>query len=241
MWPAKLCSCQFGDGATGMSCPVDNMVSCVSCLPQYSLKGRKCVVQRTTTTARLRPATTEVTQTTTPPIRTVVGVFVPSALVFIVILAALIMCVCCVRRSTARGEVDYRILVTVPQTAQLCIGNKLDHLGRLILYTTPRCTIGRVAEKIHAALDNVPDPSQMCLQLDPGAGKQVPLLPGNKGLPHDQCLKQLGIPVDSVFMLVGGATSTKIRNLSIADPENAHRDSKGAVSTSSSDSDGGMI
>merc|ERR1711934_667855 len=82
----KFCSCEFGEGATGRSCSVDNMEYCVACLPEYVLQGGKCIFAPTITTETLlRTTTTEVAQTTAkPPMTTIVGIAVPGLLLLLI-------------------------------------------------------------------------------------------------------------------------------------------------------------
>merc|ERR1712032_53289 len=99
----------------------------------------RCITPTMTTETLLRTTTTEVAQTTKPPMTTIVGIAVPGSLLLLILLIAIGVGIYNGIRSS-KNTGDYRILVIIPNGALPRLGNKLDQRGRLILYTTPRCT-----------------------------------------------------------------------------------------------------
>ena len=77
----------------------------------------------------------------------------------------------------------------------------MDERGRLILYTTPRCTVASLAEKIHTALTNVGELSQMRLRLAPDDQPQTRQVETSDHLPLDRTLQSLHIPSGSVVQI----------------------------------------
>merc|ERR1712032_1140664 len=158
----------------------------------------RCITPTMTTETLLRTTTTEVAQTTKPPMTTIVGIAVPGSLLLLILLIAIGVGIYNGIRSS-KNTSDYRILVIIPDVSLPRLGNELDERGRLILYTTPRCTVARLAEKIHTALTNVGEPSQMRLQVVQGDGRQTPLL--SKVLSHDHTMQHLNLQSETVVQI----------------------------------------
>jgi len=150
------------------------------------------------TTETLLRTTTEVAQTTKPPITTIVGLAVPGSLLLLILLIAIGVGLYHAARSS-KNTTDYRILVIIPDTSLPRRGNELDERGRLILYSTPSCTVASLADKIHTALTNVGEPSQMRLQVVQGDGRQTPLL--SKVLSHDHTMQHLNLQSETVVQI----------------------------------------
>lgn len=173
-----------------MSCLVDNTVSCVSCLPEYSPEGRHCV-KRTPTPSPDPPGPKPTARPTPRPDEfPILGIVVPAALILIAIVALVVFCV-----YTRCRKLDdaYYILVRLPKAdAKIISGHHVNKDRHLIIPTTPNVKVSSLKEDIQSAFVNEYGDSQTQLHL---------LIPTNKNLPDFDTLGKHDIPSGSLMEL----------------------------------------